>query len=456
MQSYDRFTLMVPCAAITRPNALPDSYSLALDITREKWQLFLLKTDPEQPVRFQPDMSEYTEFRVEKSEACVFTGPNIAPFALFFLSGRANLRRLVYTLADAGLLIPMHVRDSQFRLLPRPSFLPVGDFEGHGPTSFLLRVIEFLKVRSVSVTPENRPFFPGLVRVLASYFIDRLSRATSRLFAAEGRGLVNTDLNRRILLEWLREVAPPKGDFRRDGADAARPQPVDGDCLRHPPHKLCGPEELKTTCADIIRVAQRQGRQYLQGNLHIVQRIVVLIAGESGLQEDKSGDPNWLAAVDRSDFAFSAYMFLTEFFQCTSGKVLSTILARIGPVILELLEKGIPGFIPFLHQYLDNLFFVSNDLPHMFAASIKEVWRIWYWIFRQTDHLKAYAAVTLGFIIWFTRDHCDKAQREPESMTEAWPHLVEHIDSAEALTFAVFLLKKLDTESSHLSKATDL
>jgi hypothetical protein len=457
MQSYDAFTLMIPCAAITRPKVPLDSYSVALDISRTKWELTLLKTDGTMPTRFRPDMNEYTEFRVERLRSCLFTGPRTAPFALFFLSARANLRRLTYTLADAGLLVPKSPRDATFRLLPRPSFIPTGEFAAHG--SILLRCIEeSLKTRAISVTPENLPFFSGFSGALESAFLDQFDRATVRFSENEGRTLVNMDVNRHILLDWLLVVAPPMGTFRAHRHQRANPgqaEPlVDVDSLRHPPHKLCDREELKTICADIARIADLSGHRYVQGNLHIVQRIVVLIAGDSGLPGDTSQDPDWLVQVHRDEFAFSAYFFLTELFNVTGPQPISTILKRIAPVILELLEKGFPQFIPFLHQYLAGLPFVQQDLPHMFAASTKEIWRMWYWMFRQSNLVRAYAAVTLGFLLAVVKDHCHKAQREPETIRDAWPYMVVHADSMEALRFAVYLLLKADHDAPQPLRTT--
>ena len=147
MEKGQHFTSIIPCQISESSNNLPFSCTLVLEFSKSKVQFNLFKENSRDTAPVQFEYNKYNKLLISTSR-CIFINVDNGISATFFffcsLSDgytNNNLRRFVFALADAGMLIPdndelypeIQNNYSPFIFIPVLSFVPDGfyNFTNH-------------------------------------------------------------------------------------------------------------------------------------------------------------------------------------------------------------------------------------------------------------------------------------------------------------------------------------
>jgi hypothetical protein len=448
MTDFDRFDLMLPCYVMTHAQSPATPGKLCLQVSRKSVALFLLRTTPgSNYVVIVVELDQLTEFRIVtlpgkrrpfQTPCCTFSGPNRLLLTLFFLDDLTNLHRFVFTLAESGLIVPLDLTRDQkspvFRRLLRPSFLPTGNCDFSSEQSLQTMALETV-LRQLRNVDENRlPAFPGFSSIaVKSFYPFHRTQLDSWVKSNPEFDVMEKKVDRVILVKWLLGVAPPSDEFSRIQAKLTDlpvriVQDIDSESLKFPNSQLFDETTIATLAPNILKAAYHVKRVYFQEHWHILQKVVELIRGQSGIPGDDEQGVGLLDRVNKEEeFIFSVYQFLIEFFDGrdeTGGGTLTPVLNRVIDIVKLNLRSKVPCMMSFLYMTDPALTFLSKDISAMFSSTCSQIWTVWYWIFTQSDHLKAFGAFSASVIVVILYEFIQNRSEDVDSGKGCWIDLL--------------------------------
>jgi hypothetical protein len=204
--------------------------------------------------------------------SCVFESEGDPPLTFYFVDNADNLRRFVFSLADAGLLMPFHERDlrGHYEVLPKPSFLPSGEYTpGFASESEVIReVFRRVAQQTRSITEDSPAFYPQFasraVQLIHRHFF---GRANNFLKEHPDKRISNLKFSRESCLKSLFQKIKPLHRFSKLQG-RLRTKQSKFDAIERDIASVHWPEKvwtvsLRSLCGDVAKAALLIGRVYV-------------------------------------------------------------------------------------------------------------------------------------------------------------------------------------------------
>lgn len=449
------FTSFLPCQ-ISENSDPPYSCTLVLDITKTyaDFNIYKEQSKDTQPVKF--DYKKYDGLLVSASK-CVFINENDGISSTFFFfscqsDGYANnnLRRFVFALADAGMLIPenegiftdIQNNYSTFHFIPEHSFVPDGFY------NFINHLI-YRNVRKICVSrirsfknKEDLPLNPKFYYLVFPYLH---SIEDQKLNLLRDRNANRFSLNFVFLhhLKTINKILAKPYDksqykkfknalsrYKKDSQYLTYFQMIDSDFQefnseisnvynRKPGiiisqiHKEKWTLELSEICKNICKVyVLSHDAEYFENQFIIAIRIALLLKNGEKLQNIAEFSPN--GANKREIEVFMKE--INENFRFKTNEELEILIFSLYSTLMRGLTKNISSnlcydfsmemleyFAPttfafFVLKGINSLNFLEKMIKNLFLFSFKSPWIAWFFIMRTNDRKLAVESIVASII----------------------------------------------------------
>ena len=430
-EPISRFNLMVSCAVSLYREESPQKCKLNLDISMDTVNAILLRTKHEVPEFDTVNICNFDIMTIDE-DFITFSGSN-QKMTLYFVNNKADLKRVVMSLAESGTIVPLNV--TKCAILSKPTFIPKGEYLTS--QSKLIANVGILLANQVKslrkdALPNDSVFVDGTLR----FFQKRYVRQAHKYFTG-ARDLIVTrgPVSVKYCTKWLLKTVPKSNKFENERGKLKSIQKIDADAGSIS-------EGLRSVCCDICKLASMTGRKYVEGNVEIARRIVLMLNGKSDIVNDENELPTTLAEMsqkDKANFAYDCYMKLSQFFD-TEGAA-----DNIRQLSLRFLQNYTPYVMPFVWNHeLGQCFGSEYDIGSLFSNRFPEVWRLWFWIFRTEEPLKTFAAFNAS-VSFLALD--DLMEFKDDDFASHWDDALSKVGLKESMNYAQFLLiKDADSE----------
>lgn len=456
-----RHVLIVPCYFADKNETVPMLRKMCLEISKISYEIrVLLSLD--NPTLVSTDFRKFDTLYAY-TEHCVFSSSkNLQPdITIFFLNLKIHYMRLLFTLADSGLIIPKQY--NKCLLMPSPSFVPSGIYS-YQSSKYMAEIRTIISNRFGQIKQIPHPFCPDLVRE-AIYFFNRLYVIKIRKWLDNNPNekVFNLELNSKILLNWLKKRAPPrKSQYSKNKSKLydfsklqAKELPKEIRTIKQDSDRTHSEDpkwndKLKAQCENVMQAFTFDGHVFLQGEFDVAQKIALLLQGSSGIINDRTEIPNWaknLSEETSNEFFYSIIKFMLSLFD-HKEKNLMEVLIDITEISKELIHTVFPRLEFYINTYFgtekngpnSNVFlWIGNDLYTFYCRRYPDVWRLWFWIFCQDDSFHRFAVFSTSLLFLSLPKFAEHYVTQVDEVTNLWTECIESIDFETALNCANYI-----------------
>lgn len=180
----------------------------------------------------------------------------------------------------------------------------------------------------------------------------------------------------------------------------------------------------------------------MQGNMDIAAKIVSLLNGNSGLENDTKNDMfDDIAWEKKAEYVFQMYLLLTQFFDSNRVQEVKAIIDVIAKEANQITDKVIPQMRPFLKlNALESFIQTGNDLGPLLARKFSECWKIWAWVFNTDNPIRTYSAIMCAITFYTMVPAIDCVYEDPAALLGRWNEVSRQVKLNHVLNFAQWLL----------------
>ncbi|EAX88545.1 hypothetical protein TVAG_232130 [Trichomonas vaginalis G3] len=312
---------------------------------------------------------------ITKIGKCKFISDNQS-FCLLFIDSARNQNRFLYSLADAGLIVPIDLQT--YAIIEKPSNIPNGKFTNL-EMSVTQTIHSIFRNRFMNLTEEQLPdHFQDYNGYAAAFFVSLLQIKVKKwIKESESNISISPDFDTNRATEWLlsktQENSNNYAEAHKKIKDANPNQSklikvVNNDAVRHRTEDKQWTDILNRTCIEVLSSMIAEGHSYLQGEYDISAKIALTL-GSSG----------------NSETIYNATKYICEFLKLEDRAGASTI-QLISDEIFNIYEKACPEIFKFFKNRGWDIFIVlGNVIPPIFTRSFDDVWKLWYWLEQKNE-----------------------------------------------------------------------
>ena len=451
MEGDDGFSLMFPCLASVPKHPHPRQCNVSVDISLTQFSTVFSFSNP--PSMEVIDMSTYNEI-VTRNDTCIIENMSGETITLYFLRGEAQLKRLLFTLADAGLLVSSGYR--KFTLLSHPNFIPSGEYSTSDRAYDGITKLVWARVQDCETidVPELGEFLDATLGLVHGKYNELIQK----FFTKHQEALPDIRVSRESIIEWLlSQVNVRQGTFaklqkRVKSGDIPESlskwmRDIDVDAPRLSSRSSFWSDELHDVCVDVCKAAVLSNRYYFQGNMDVALGVALLVAGEDFGLRSSEGSPRKLKKPIQNELIFGGYMVISQMFERQSDtpdpRVLKRLIDKIGDEARDVITVAMPRMVPYLRRFgLDEFTHVANDFGPLFSRKFRDFWKLWIWVFQSEDPIKTFAAFEAAVTFFVLPDLEQFHILDPIGALGRWDDMASRVKMNKALILANYLLLK--------------
>ena len=403
------------------------------------------------------DLSRTTHARII-GNCIAFEMNRVLVYSLLF-SNRNSFLSFVAALVDAGVLIPL--RNDSLLVMEKHSFVPRprASFKRRGVPAILKQLVTEVNAAITETNaPMNASYVDEVVDIFHHYFVVDARRWLARhpdqavskwpvklstiLGVMKKRVQVEKGLFKQLLAEYEGKA---NSDF--DAAKRKILNTIDYDAERTWTDDPAWCDEMKDKGRSICRAALARGHRFAQGEFDIVQKLILLFHGSSGIPGDSSSLPEWVEQMsenEKDDMMFAVYMKLVA----TNEKFYENLVAAITDItdttfkVLDVAAVGLRKW--YLVHNMNMLMWSGNDLPLLYQRSFKDCWRLWLWLLHGGEdsyHMLVAFAVALNILAMptFVANGCK--HMDDLLVRGGWDAILKDMDICGVLDVASYVYK---------------
>lgn len=429
-----RFNLIIPAYYCDKSNQERMECTLSLKISKDSCILLFISSQF-QLNPFQIQLNKYNKMHT-KIGKCKFMSDNHS-FSLLFIESQSHQNRFLYSLADAGIIIPIDLK--HYAVMSSPVNIPNGRFLNI-EMSVTLTVHNLFRNRYLNLSLNiNNDILQEFANYSAAFFSNILNaKVKSWIKSDKTHSPLPEGFNIDNAIGWLQSKSTPKSnnysqahDKIKDANDDMKRliKVINADSPRHRSNDPKWTNLMSKTCTEILCALVADGHQYLQGEFDICAK-VALILGDSGT----------------SEMIFNGTRYICEFVPL-KDRASAAIIQDISNSILDIYKKVCPEIHKFFEiRGWNNFMMLGNNIPHLFTRCFNEIWKIWYWLSKTEKIEIAFSCFCASILIMMLPEIAKHKTVKLDFVLEYWDDAITKIDVNQVLNLSNYLYQNYTTE----------
>lgn len=487
MEQIQHFTSIIPCQVSENSSNLPFSCTLVLDFTKSSVQFNLFKIDSKDTAPIQFQYKKYNKLLISTSR-CIFINANedISTTFFFFCSisdgyTNNNLRRFVFALADAGMLIPesdeafSEIQNNYcpFQFIPDPSFMPDGFYNF---TNHLIhrnvRKICITRIRSI----KNKKDFPLNPRYLNLVFPYLHKAENDKIILSKDKSANNFSLNfvmhhhlkilnkiltkfydQKMYNQFKREIIKVEKNskyseyFRMIESDCQEFNSEISDVYNQRPNQIISPfykdkwnTKISNICVNVCKVyVISQNAEYYENNFIVAMNIALLLKNGlklDDLSEFSNDGPN---KKDVETFSKGINTLISkkspEEYEAMIFSIYSVLMNGLTKKVLtnygyNFCMKTMNYISPTSHAFfilknIESFKWLEKDIKELFLLTFKCPWIVWFFIMRASNSEMAIESVIAAVVYHLVPQLVNQNIDDEKSIERFWPNFVRGLQN---------------------------
>ncbi|OHT06611.1 hypothetical protein TRFO_25279 [Tritrichomonas foetus] len=460
-----QFKLMLPCSATTSQSNDIFPCKLNLVINDSKLTISLLPNGYSKNINV--DYEKWRYAKIYEFYIAFFNENHETNLKLYFFNDTLNLKRLIFALAESGILIPSSFAVlNEMKILPKHSFIPSGEYSfSKKNIPYQIGAILHNKIMGIC-EKKNIPFNPLFVDSILPKFYQRV------VFRANQWKDQETNQNKirpyghlkcKKVLNWLlkhvslqkdyfeykNQIDHPPKDFIQvfnkinNDISIYRERFTSNNEINNSSNVFS--EKMYRICSSVLKVhVLKTGMYYLSGHFEIVKKIGELMLGKSYIPNDDSSVPAVFSDISDDDFElclFSFYDFLRVPFdlKIESSQFSQAVIDKISYYTLLAFKETAPQVLPYLIVHNISKFnWVTKDFSYIFCNQFENIWPLWCWIYSTKKPFYAFVSVNAALLFLAIPYLLENHIIEEKKISDSWPMIISQVNFDEVMIYSVY------------------
>lgn len=477
---FDQYNLLIPCYFTLSIDIDPQKCRMNLQIKLDSFEIRLFKYDTFQNIDVH--FNQWKFIRLQENIVCFYNEGDQIDLILFFINDTINFKRFLFSLAEAGLIVPLvspGFNDNDFLFVQTPSFIPTSCYSYSTKLNILTQVKNVTQSQMIFILEKENiiPFNKNYIDYVMPFEIKETNKQIdenrehhqkiwTKLKESNCGSILDFFFKKMKLDDSLFEETyqlmiksqfspvtdDPVLEKNINDIDKDKVRMVNDDESRKWTPNLC------SICSIICKMhVLKSGIRFVQGQFEVAKKVALLMRGESFAPGDDTELPEKYQEMfnyneeseinDNFDFVkylFAIYEFLFNSFEDKDQSAnIEIFVNKTSEEALKAIKRFLPKVAPFFIVHKMNTFLFFNQFySTIFCKTIKNIWPVWILLKMMRDQEKAYPSFSAAILYVALPYLLEKKVQDEERLKEINPDNFELDNKIEELVkVSTFLYK---------------